>query len=221
MARCIDCGFLATRETETRQLAEVDGEFRRTGLPALAIGSGRYYRSARVPVCFAQSVDLQAEILEYQTNSGEVFASSPNDPDRERRLDSFPPERVLELLEVERPLCDSSHAFTKWQQGFTPKEHREMLDRESLLEREREWRSADRSTQEKIAGTAERTVEIARDTATSTKHAAWAQAAAVLVAALGILVAAFCGQSSVPSEVETTATPSAPSTPVSQERPAP
>jgi hypothetical protein len=33
--------------------------------------------------------------------------------------------------------------FTKWRQGFTPKEHREMLDRELRIKEERRWRIAE------------------------------------------------------------------------------
>ncbi len=73
---------------------------------------------------------------------------------REDGLPVDPKENLYEWqINVER-LCptsaDGKHlGFTKWQQGFTPKEHREMLDRQWMLDREerrdkemREWQEA-------------------------------------------------------------------------------
>lgn len=40
---------------------------------------------------------------------------------------------------VEERDCD---AFTPWQQGFSPREHREMLDRDRMIQRDDEMRKA-------------------------------------------------------------------------------
>jgi Flp pilus assembly protein TadB len=45
---------------------------------------------------------------------------------------TWKPEKTLSVLNEERQ-CDT---FVQWQQGFTPKEHRDMLDRMLVLERE-------------------------------------------------------------------------------------
>jgi len=45
---------------------------------------------------------------------------------------------VLEVITKDRPECEGK--FTPWQQGFAPKEHREMLDRQEL----RNWEAAQR-----------------------------------------------------------------------------
>ena len=67
------------------------------------------------PLCFVQAVSFQVEAQEDETENA-----------------------VSSVIRQERK-CSN---FTPWQQGFTPKEHREMLDRKQLLEwqveRERE-----------------------------------------------------------------------------------
>ena len=130
MAKCIDCGFLAVRDYESRQLAEVDSDFRRSGTPT-AIPGSKYHSQERAPICFAQSVDLQAELL---------GALEPDYPPRTAKrsemLDAIRGDLILELLHRERPECDSGDIFTRWRQGLSPKEHREMLDRQWMLDRE-------------------------------------------------------------------------------------
>ncbi len=77
--------------------------------------------------------------------------------------------------------------FTEYKQGFSPKEHREMLDRQQMLEREHEWRENEQAAQKEILG-------IARDTAKSSRYAAWAQAGSVIVAAIAIAVSVIVSQ---------------------------
>jgi len=130
MARCVECGFLATRDYESRQLVEVDSDFRRSGAPTAAPGSRRHSQE-RAPICFVQSIDLQAELL------GQLEPNyPPGSAKRAQILDAAPGDVIRELFQLDRPDCDANEKFTLWQQGFTPKEHREMLDRESLLDRE-------------------------------------------------------------------------------------
>ena len=96
---------------------------------------------------------------------------------------------VLRLIEEDYACSDASHdndGFIRWQQGATPKEHREMLDRQWMIEREHEWRKESQDTQERI-------VTIAKETATATKIAAWAQAGTVLAGVIAIIVALFFG----------------------------
>jgi hypothetical protein len=128
VVRCSDCGFLALRNEFTGHLAEAERKYRLTGdkqnrlKPGLP--PGRLHVSATsfewpfadLPTCFVQAYDLPDE---YHT---------------------FAVDTVLEVLRVERD-CDVRGLFTPWQQGFTPKEHREMRDRQLMLEREdkRDW----------------------------------------------------------------------------------
>ncbi|MCH7570450.1 MAG: hypothetical protein IH919_07780 [Deltaproteobacteria bacterium] len=72
-------------------------------------------------ICFVQAADIHHELLPAR------YADTKNLGDV---LDHISGEMVLEVIERDRPQCDTSSSFTRWQQGFTPKEHREMLDRE-------------------------------------------------------------------------------------------
>lgn len=62
-------------------------------------------------LCFARKIKIQQETDKLPKDSGGRG------------------NRVLQIISAERE-CDS---FAEWQQGFSPKEHREMLDRERLL----------------------------------------------------------------------------------------
>jgi len=53
--------------------------------------------------------------------------------------EDYPASMVLEILQKDRN-CDD---FRPWNLGFTPKEHREMLDRERMLRFEEERRRSD------------------------------------------------------------------------------
>jgi hypothetical protein len=135
MAKCSECGYLALRNRETRELDEAETAFRRDGK---LIEITRAYASKvwdkgtmlheqvlshsiheELPLCFARNVDLRQGFKE---------------PDPEH--DSINTQRVDEAtvkgIVVKERECKT---FTKWQQGFTPKEHREMIDQE----RERRW----------------------------------------------------------------------------------
>jgi hypothetical protein len=57
------------------------------------------------------------------------------------------PKYVFKIITRDRN-CDKAGKFTNYQQGFTPKEHKEMMDRKEMLEwqakreeADREWRS--------------------------------------------------------------------------------
>ena len=139
MAKCSECGFLTFRNFESGALVEVDAEVRDTA--RLEYG-GSHGRLNRYPLCFAREFDLAKEFQ----------SALENVPDRELDQDS---RQVV--IQSNRD-CDEN---TEWQQGFTPKEHREMLDRERLLDREdrrdrevREWQKnlARQNTWFNIAG---------------------------------------------------------------------
>ena len=144
MVRCADCGFLAYRNLETRTLAEAEEAFRAsgnvpqperslqylgTGAPPISIGGG----FGRDPICFARATILLTEVRDAEQNDA-------------------PWPAVLRVITRERECTE----FTQWNQGFTPKEHQEMLDRQWMLEREeridrenRRWRAEETESNRK------------------------------------------------------------------------
>lgn len=119
MVKCTDCGFVTFRHRVTRELVEIGGDIRSSGeIPNT--DNGRHKLYVDEPMCFVQAFPLQGEM--------EMDGS----------------DAILMVIRKDRE-CDS---YTEWQQGFTPKEHREMLDRKRMIEREdtrdkeqREWRA--------------------------------------------------------------------------------
>lgn len=109
MVRCVDCGYLARRNNETGHLDETGNTFRLRGEGAKHHQSGAQIHEGFL-LCFAAAHDLYGETY------GVVAL------------------KVVEAMNRERA-CE---AFTPWRQGYTPREHQEMLDRE----REREWQAA-------------------------------------------------------------------------------
>lgn len=109
----------------TGELDEVDSAFRATGNPPyrrveFSGGTGTQTSYRHIPICFARAYDLQSEI------PGKL-------PQGEK---DYPAVLVLEVISKDRtcPKRKQADGFTRWQQGFTPKEHREMLDRERMQE---------------------------------------------------------------------------------------
>jgi len=114
MFKCSECGYLAVRARTSRELREAEGEYRKRGL--------RIAISEHIPICFAQVRDFREEIIK------EKGASD---------LDSVD---VIPFVSQEID-CNS---FTKWIQGLTPKEHREMLDRQEWRDWQERQRKSDR-----------------------------------------------------------------------------
>ena len=128
MKKCTDCGYLAVRNVDSRELEEAEEVFREKGTgPMAKVYEGNpHLRHEKQPLCFARvhsfSDDFKKAIKENIPEDG----------------------RVKQIIQKERQ-CDKS---TDWQQGFTPKEHREMLDREWMIRQEekrdqdaRDWQS--------------------------------------------------------------------------------
>ena len=137
MVRCTECGFLSLRNIETRELDEAEETFREWGrvigvkwshpvqvgdTPFYAEDKLNRYVHEQLPICFA--------------NTGNFSSSF-----RELIIKNYEADKVvLMVIKNERP-CET---FTKWQQGFTPKEHREMMDRKFTIELEDKRRKNDR-----------------------------------------------------------------------------
>lgn len=127
MVKCAECGFLAVRNFVNRGLEEAEETFREKGYPTNIFDAEGRLRPIHeeLPLCFAQRYNLRDKFKEF------AGKDSP---------DNF---SVRYVINEERE-CE---AFTKWQLGFTPREHREMLDQKRKQESEarrehedREWR---------------------------------------------------------------------------------
>ena len=122
--KCAECGFLAIRNQHTRELHEVEASMRKEwATPKTIIGSLKNVHIYEgLPLCFRRSPDFPDESI------GNTTAS----------------EQIIEVINGDHP-CDH---YTPWQQGFTPKEHQEMLNEQRMLEwqrrveiEDREWRT--------------------------------------------------------------------------------
>ncbi len=124
MVKCSDCGYLAMRNRHTWNLDEAGRQYRDSGaLPVIYDDQGRNQHEIheQQPICFARVYDLKAEYVK-ETN------------DRNNTLSA------LNVIQKDRDCTE----YTDWQQGFTPKEHREMLDREKMLKWQADREDADR-----------------------------------------------------------------------------
>lgn len=115
MHKCSQCGFLASYSFAMRQHLEVDEESRRKGTFNIdRWPGGEIPRMAYVetfPVCFARAASLQAEC-----KATAAFAG-----DQDKVIEAA--KEALRVITRDRECA----AFTPWQQGFSPKEHKEML----------------------------------------------------------------------------------------------
>jgi len=129
MAKCSECGFLALRDKTTGILVEVNDDYRVSGNIPGYISAYKEYHN--YPICFAMAYDLMPEV--------EEAAQKQSDGEDWNKY-------VLGIITRERD-CTANRkttGFTKYQQGFTPKEHREMLDRERLLQWQEKREEEDR-----------------------------------------------------------------------------
>lgn len=125
MVKCSECGFLASRDVQTRQLEETEQEIRMEGCSVVAWNTGKPTLKFEPPICFMRAPDYKAI----------PFSLWP-DKDKDKVRSEIQRERDCEF-------------FTHWQQGFTPKEHREMLDRIEILNWQAEREQKDREFRER------------------------------------------------------------------------
>ena len=124
--KCANCGFLAVRKIETRELVDAEDETRDNGHLAVTPHGHRPIYDGRL-ICFVQAFPLIKE-------------TGPNPGAPERKT----------VAQKERR-CER---FVEWRQGFTPKEHQEMIDRERQQKREDD---RDESQRNFLAGQARQT----------------------------------------------------------------
>ena len=121
--QCRDCGFLALAKRYEGTLVEATNDYRHSGTPT---PSGQNIEDVLSrPICFMRKLDMRAEF--------EAVLKKPVSEEESRGIKNPNPDQVLPIIERSRR-CDDG--FTPWQLGFSPKEHREMLDRKW----ERKWR---------------------------------------------------------------------------------
>ena len=124
MVKCSECGYLAIRNKHTWNLDEAGREYRDIGaLPLIydEIGRNQHNIHEQQPICFARADDLKGEFDEETKNHNNTRSA-------------------LNVLMKDR-VCTEC---IDWQQGFTPKEHREMSDREKMLKWQSDREDADR-----------------------------------------------------------------------------
>ncbi len=154
--RCSDCGYLTFRNYRTRELVEAELELRERGV--ITPSHGKVPPLSGYPLCFAVSARLVAEYRPIR--DGDLAAPDPDADtlawllykgDDAHRDDpqTANDEYILrwQVMHRERECA----AFTRWIQGFTPKEHREMLDRQWQLDFQERREDADRRWRDKQA----------------------------------------------------------------------
>jgi len=134
MAKCADCGYLTVRIKSSYSFGEAPSDFRERGVvPVIYDEQGRNQHPfhEQEPICFILKKDLKKE-FKTETTKGNNTVSAFNVLHKYRDCDT----------------TDTTLGFTEYRQGFTPKEHREMLDRQWMLDfkekreqEDREWRS--------------------------------------------------------------------------------
>lgn len=125
--RCADCGFLALRKRDTRELVEMEGPIRKTGeMPNEWAPGGTKVQAIyeNQPICFVSACDL---------------------PDERRKISELNRHQSIDQNTVavveDKRLCEG---FVPWHQGRTPKEHLEMILESDRLKWQTEREEADR-----------------------------------------------------------------------------
>jgi hypothetical protein len=131
VARCSECGFIAARVWETGEFREIDDKRRDSG--ELKSGFGNF---DPIPICFVNCFNIKEEVEVLR----KVAHDEPTQNSIGEWIEPHWANHVKQVLNKDR-VCGS---FIKWQWGFTPKEHREMMDRQFLMEMEEKRRKSDR-----------------------------------------------------------------------------
>jgi len=120
MVKCADCGFLALRDFESRELREAEREIRETGSQGdRSTGVDAHGIPRFEPIYEAVALCIQG-IRNFSSTpiQGATFA---------RRIDPFA-HAIQEDFECER--------FFDWREGLSPKEHLEIQARDQVLDRQ-------------------------------------------------------------------------------------
>lgn len=121
MVKCADCGFLSTWDTVDQEHRESTATYRKTGLRDDRDEGNAERWEGR---CLVRFWDLPKLVADERTRLGDGGLTST------ARRTTFHEERD----------CPK---FTPWSQGFSPKEHQQMLNNQLLLEWQEKRRRSD------------------------------------------------------------------------------
>lgn len=128
MVKCKDCGFLSLVRRENGELASANASYCTEGFQA-------YQRDEVFPVpnCYVREHAIHLEPLEAEGIYVKLVGEMPGLISLENKEGADVTDLViLKNIGRERQ-CEK---FTNWLQGFSPKEHMEMLDKQFIMERE-------------------------------------------------------------------------------------
>ena len=126
--KCADCGLIAWRHRETGQLVEVHEGYRRDFVYPSAISAFKF------PMCTMAKRDIRTEC---DDEGNRLALSHLETPVDWKEMANF----VRKILTSEYHCSE----FAQYQMGFSPQEHREMLDRKWMIEHERRSQRVDRA----------------------------------------------------------------------------
>jgi hypothetical protein len=131
---CISCGFLSVRDRRG-ELIEASEAYRRDGRHDAETVDA----SMQLPLCTARKAEFVQEIREYLRRTKLV-----KDNEVEGRAHRPHDDAVRGVVWKDDRNCQrKDDGWVRWSPGFTPKEHREKLDLEAILEAERRSRRVD------------------------------------------------------------------------------
>lgn len=113
--KCADCGLVSLRHTGTFEFLEVDRDWRRSADRHGPLGTA----AETYPKCFVHEQDIRTECVD----------------ERRRRGDGPEAGIVLEIISRDRECA----RYFEWRQGFSPKEHVEMIYEEQKNRENKVW----------------------------------------------------------------------------------
>lgn len=177
--KCADCGYLTILQKHPdRALAEVDREIRKTGDPPVKHHQGQEFENW--PLCFVHRYELKHEF----------------DEANEQSRQNSRQQNFLAVINLPRN-CEpvDCKGFVEWKQGFTPKEHYEMMLSAEMLaiqhrreDDDRKWRG-DESKKNRKANA----VESKRNRKANKQNSRIAVFGAVGAAIVGSIVGVIAG----------------------------
>ncbi len=136
---CVTCGYLALRNRITGNLDEAPKSYRGTGQPPSLISpTSKVTPYSGFPTCFQMAASLEEEVADVTEefkrqvlNNNEVIdwhlANVEGLTERDDRGEGH--EKVHRVISKPHRNCQ---LWVRWRQGSTPKEHREMMDRQRM-----------------------------------------------------------------------------------------
>ncbi len=143
MDKCADCGFLCLLDVEYGNYEGADYSYRTKGSQGGYLTRG----FACEPHCSVYAEDLYHEPFVLDDERIQFTEKPHSNLFANERGEDVTTKAVLHIISLPRDCAD----FFPWRQGFTPKEHSEMSDRQWQIDREdrrdredKEWRDRQR-----------------------------------------------------------------------------